>query len=143
MEEQTRKLLEECSSGCIMAVNSMDQISKYISDEKLGKVVEKYRTKHKETEKKVAGLLQNAGKEEKEPNVAATAFSSFTTGAKMMINNDNSKIATVMMDGCNMGIKSMCGYINQYTRASGESISLAKDIVNIEEDFVRNLEYFL
>ena len=30
MDEQTRKLLEECSIGCKMAVNSLDQITGYI-----------------------------------------------------------------------------------------------------------------
>ena len=30
MDEQTRKLLEECTSGCQMAINSMQQIKTYV-----------------------------------------------------------------------------------------------------------------
>ena len=35
MDEQTRKLLEECSIGCKMAVNSLEQITGYIKDSDL------------------------------------------------------------------------------------------------------------
>ena len=34
MDEQTRKLLEECSSGCKMAVNSMEQGSVFMNFKK-------------------------------------------------------------------------------------------------------------
>ena len=32
MDEQTRKLLEECSVGCRMAVESFEQIKEYVKD---------------------------------------------------------------------------------------------------------------
>ena len=34
MNEDTRKLLEECNSGCKMALGSMKQVKEYIQDEK-------------------------------------------------------------------------------------------------------------
>ena len=48
MDEQTRKLLEECSIGCKMAVNSLDQITGYIKDSDLKKLVGNYISRHKD-----------------------------------------------------------------------------------------------
>ena len=39
MDEQTRLLLEECSSGCKMAVNSLEQTSEFIKDSELLKLI--------------------------------------------------------------------------------------------------------
>ncbi len=45
---------------------------------------------------------------------------------KMMFNDDTSKIAEMMIDGANMGIKSITEKLNRYPEAEKESISLAK-----------------
>ena len=43
MEEQTLHILNECSSGCKMAIHSMQQILEYVENEKLEQVFgEKY-----------------------------------------------------------------------------------------------------
>ena len=38
MEEQTLHILNECSSGCKMAIHSMQQILEYVENEKLEQV---------------------------------------------------------------------------------------------------------
>ena len=60
-----------------------------------------------------------------------------------MIKDDASQSANIMTDGCNIGIKSLTEKINQYSDASRESISLAKDIVKCEEAFRDDLKQFL
>ena len=39
MDEQTRKLLEECTSGCKMAVSSIQQILEFTQDSALQKIL--------------------------------------------------------------------------------------------------------
>ena len=46
MDEQTRKLLEECTSGCRMASDSMKQIREYIKDTSLLELVDSYTERH-------------------------------------------------------------------------------------------------
>ena len=48
----------------------------------------------------------------------------------MMLNDDSSKIAEMMIDGANMGIKSITEKLNRYSEAEKESISLAKKFEN-------------
>jgi hypothetical protein len=78
----------------------------------------------------------------KDPQATAKAFSWISTEMKLMINNDTHKVADIMIDGCNMGIKSVSKYINKYETASNESMSLAKNLVKIEQEFMNEmLEY--
>ena len=143
MEEHTKKLLEECNSGCKMDVNSMDQVSEYIEDEKLSQVVGVYRDKHKKIEDKSSELLQRYGETGKEPGAAASVFSWFTTEIKLMLKDDRNQIAKLLMDGCNMGIQSISEDRNKYSGASKESMDLANELVGIEGDFMWELKYFL
>lgn len=50
MEEQTGKLLKECSSGCKMAINSLNQVRDFVKDEKLHQLLDEYDKKHKALE---------------------------------------------------------------------------------------------
>lgn len=143
MEEDTKKLLEECNSGSKMAIRSIEQISDYIEEEKLKKLILEYKEKHEKIEKESSELLEDYGQEEKEPGTIATAFSWFTTEMKLIMKNDSSQIAKLMMDGCNMGIQSISKYQNECVEASKESVSLAKDLVKIEEKFMKELKGFL
>ncbi len=48
-----------------------------------------------------------------------------------------------MIDGCNLGIKSLSKYINQYKNASNESVDLAKRFIKIEQEFMNELLKYL
>lgn len=143
MEEVTKKLLEECSQGCKMAVDSMNQVSTHVNGDKLKGVIEDYKDKHEKIGKKVDELLQKGGAGGKEPPMAASAFSWMTSELKMKMKNDDSQISKLMMDGCNMGIQSISGFMNEYVAASGESMALARELVHTEEDFMKELKSFL
>lgn len=143
MEEATKKLLEECSSGCRMAVDSMEQVKKYITGDKMENVISDYKEKHKQLGERVDMMLRNGGSEPKEPGMAASAFSWITTEVKMKMNDDDSQISKLMMNGCNMGIQSISGFLNQYNDASQESKALARELVRTEESFMKDLKQFL
>ena len=143
MNEDTRKLLEECNSGCKMALGSMKQVKEYIQDEKIKKIVESYKQKHEQLEIESSNLLKGAGNSEKEPGVMASMFSWFTTEMKLMIEDDGHQIAKLMMDGCNMGIQSISEYQNKYKEASKEATELAKKLVKTEENFMQEMKQFL
>jgi hypothetical protein len=88
-------------------------------------------------------MLNESNEEEKDPKAAAKAFSWITTEMKLLLNNDDNKIADIMIDGCNYGIKSVSKYINKYKAASPESINHAKTLVKTEQEFMTELLEFL
>lgn len=143
MSEHTKKLLRECNSGCKMAINSMDQVLKYVENPKLEELIVKYKKKHEDLESRAAVLLDKIGEPGQEPGVMASAFSWTTTEMKMAMNDSRTEIAKIMMDGCNMGIQSIGEYLHKYDDAEEETRHLAKDLIKAEEAFLQELEMFL
>lgn len=143
MLDNTRKLLEECNSGCKMAVNSMRQVDEFVRDGQLKNVIGKYRESHEELERRSAELLREGDAGEKDPWAAAVAFSWITTEVKLSIQDDNNQIAKLLMDGCNMGIQSIGEACNKYSDASGDAQKLARDLIGVEEAFMKELQRYL
>lgn len=143
MNEDTMNLLKECNAGCKSATNSMEQVMPYIENENLKSTINKYNQMHIDIGDKCHLMLNECNEEEKDPPVMAKAFSWISTEMKLMINDDTHKIADIMLDGCNMGIKSVSEYINKYKAASLESINLSKNLVKLEQDFMNDLLPFL
>lgn len=78
MDEQTRKLLEECTSGCKMAVSSIQQILEFTQDSALQKILNKYIEQHTHLQQTAESQLSADGFEPKDPGMLASAFSWFT-----------------------------------------------------------------
>ena len=143
MDEQTRKLLEECSSGCKMAVNSLDQITGYIKDSDLKKLVENYISRHKDLEAEAVKALQDSGNDAKDPGALSSAFAWFTTEMKLTFNDDNTRIAKLLMDGCNMGIQTLGERMNTLNQADSSALALARKIIKAEQELMKELQAFL
>lgn len=143
MEDHTIRLLQECSQGCKMGIKSMNQVEEYVSDGKLKKVIDKYRDEHKRLEAEADHLLMWHGQESRPPERMAAAMSWLSTEMKMMVKDDDKQAAKIMMDGCNMGIQSICGYMNQYSGASKSSLAVASDLVKTEEKFRDEMKSYL
>jgi len=143
MDENSVKLLKECSSGCKMAVKSVAQIGQYVEGEKLKNLLDSYEQKHKELDREISGLLTRYGEEDKAPSMMAEVSSWMKGEMKMMMHNDDHQVAKLMMDGCNMGIQSVSEYVNKYSNASNESQDIAKRLIKIEEDFMVEMKEFV
>ena len=132
MDEQTRKLYEECNIGCQMAIESMQQIKDFTQDTTLFQLIEKYIDRH-----------SRLGGNAKDHRMMASAFSWFSTELKLNLNDDNSKIAKLLIDGCSMGIKTLGERANTLNRADKSADALARKIIKTEEEMIRELESFL
>ncbi|MEE0059302.1 MAG: hypothetical protein UE295_00585 [Acutalibacteraceae bacterium] len=143
MNSDTINLLKECNAGCKSATNSMEQVLGYVNNDKLKNVINDYNDKHIKIGDECHSLLNRYGSDEKDPQTMAKAMSFISTEVKMMTDNKNQKAAEIMMDGCNMGIKNVSGYINKYTHANTDSVDLANRIVKLEQSFIEDLRAFL
>ena len=137
MEEQTLHILNECSSGCKMAIHSMQQVLEYVENEKLEQVIMAAERKHKEIAARTAKALTCYGEKGKKPGAAAETFAWLTTEMKMLIRDDSSQIAKIMTNGCNMEV------LNENPEADRESKNIAGDLVKAEEHFADELKAFL
>lgn len=143
VSQDTVELLKECDAGCKMAIDSMEQISKYVTNDQLKTLITKYNGAHIRLEEDIHRMLNNIGEEEKEPSPIAKASSWITSEVKMMMKGDTHEAASLLTDGCNMGIKSLCEYKNNYKAADEKSVSMCEKLCDIETKMVEELQAFL
>ena len=143
VSRDTVELLKECDAGCKMAVDSMEQIGKYVTDDQLKTLITKYNGEHIKMEEDIHRMLNAMGEEDQEPNPIAKASSWIQSEVKMMWKGDTHQAASLLTDGCNMGIKSLHEYKNQYKAADDKSVKMLDKICNIETRMVEDLQSFL
>ena len=143
MNEDTINLLKECNAGCKSATNSMEQVQSYIENEHLKSIIAEYNDKHIKIGDECHKMLNEYNKNEEDPQVMGKVFSWISTEMKLMMNDNTHEVADIMIDGCNMGIKSVSKYINKYNTASVESMALAKKLIKMEQEFMSELLVYL
>jgi predicted aldo/keto reductase-like oxidoreductase len=79
----------------------------------------------------------------KEPNVMAQGMSWIKTNMKLAMNTSDETLAELMTDGCNMGVKSLGRYLNQYKAADDRAKAITKKLINLETDLCSDLRVYL
>ena len=136
----TEKLIRECGSGTKMAVKSIDEVLDGVKDGELKKLLLKSKEEHDSLKDGIKGLLEKYDLEEKEPDTMAEAMSWLKINVKRMAGGS---IAGLMSEGCAMGIRSICGFINECPKAEDEAKDTAKRLVELESALERDLRKFL
>ncbi len=141
--DDTVKLLRECSSGAKMGVDTIDGILKYVSNEDLAEKLTKSKSIHTDIENETAMLLRERGETEKEPGVIAESMSCMKADLKLGMHETDNTVADLITEGCNMGIKSLNRYLNQYTYADDNAKGIAKKLIETEEELSHAVKEYL
>ena len=141
--EDTIKLLRECNSGVQMGIYSMEEIIDDVKQEEFKRILTDSIHRHKELGDRTHNLLSKEGEETKEPNPMLKGMSWMKTNAKMMMDDSDNVCADLITDGCNMGIKSLYRYLNEYKNASEDAKKLTQDIIQEEETLRQDLREYL
>ena len=143
IEQDTIKLLRECDAGVKMGVASIDDVLDRVHSEKLRRLLIDCKTEHEKLKSEINNLLCQYHDEGKEPNPVAKGMSWMKVGVKMSIDDSDKTITDLMTDGCNMGVKSLNKYLNEYTAADEVSKDIAKRLINLEEKLTIDIREFL
>ena len=65
------------------------------------------------------------------------------TTMKLGMEETDATIADLMTDGCNMGVKSLTKYLNQYKAADEQSKQIAKDLIDLEHQLTVDMRRYL
>lgn len=143
IEQDTIKLLRECDAGIKMGVSSIDDVLSYVKSDRLKKDLEDCKEEHNKLDKELQEMLDRYRDEGKEPNPMAKGMSWMKTNMKLVMNESDHTIADLITDGCNMGVKSLNKYLNQYVAADEKSKDICKRLINLEEDLTIQMRQFL
>lgn len=139
----TVKLLRECDAGAKMGIDSINDVVNEVSDSQFQQLLTDCRNEHERLSAEVSELLDLHRDEGKMPNPMSRGMSWIKTNAKMMADPTDATIADLMTDGCNMGVKSLSRYLNQYKSADEKSKDIAEQLVNLELQLTNDIRQYL
>lgn len=143
METDTVKLLRECDAGVEMGVSSISDVLERVENPKMKEMLSSCKLSHEKLGLEISKSLSAYGDGGKSPNPIAKSMSWMKTNAELSFRPSDKTVASLMTDGCNMGIKSLNRYLNQYKSADEKSKQTAKKLVSLEEGLVNDLREFL
>ncbi len=143
IEKDTVRLLRECDSGIRMGVDSIEDVLKYVESQPLHKLLSNCRDKHEVLGRETDDLLKHYGDEGKSPNPIAKGMSWMKTEVMLSMKDSDHTVADLITDGCNMGIKSLSRYLNQYAAADESSKDIAKRLISLEDRLAEEMRAWL
>lgn len=143
IEQDTIRLLRECDAGVKMGISSLDDVIPSVHRQKLKTMLEDCRNAHCKLEDELQIQLNRYQDEGKKPNPMAQGMSWIKTNVMLMMHDNDQTIADLMSDGCAMGIKSLSKYLNQYEAADETSKDIAKRLIQLEDQLVKDLRPYL
>lgn len=143
IEQDTIKLLRECDAGIKMGVDSIDDVLEYADDEALKNALTSCKDEHIKLKDEIQGYLDEYHDEGKDPAPIAKGMSWMKTNVMLAFKESDKTIADLMTDGCNMGVKSLSKYLNQYEAADERSKDITKRLIKLEEKLAKDVRQFL
>ena len=143
VEPDTIRLLRECDAGIKMGISAIEDVYDKITHEDFRRLLTDCKAQHDKLKAEIQTLLDKYGDEGKDPNPIAKGMSHMKTGMKLGMDDSDETIADLMTDGCNMGVKSLSQYLNQYQAADETSKDITKRLIALEERLAVDIRGFL
>ena len=143
IENDTIKLLRECDAGTEMGIDSINDVLDKVKSKSFRQLLLNCMEEHRKLETGIKNLLEKYHDDGKDPNPMAKGMSWMKTNMKLAMEDSDSTIAELMTDGCNMGVKSLNRYLNQYKAADEVSKDIAKRLINLEEKLTIDIRCYL
>ncbi|MBQ2748452.1 MAG: hypothetical protein IKM13_07850 [Clostridia bacterium] len=143
IEQDTIKLLRECDAGIRMGVAAIGEVIGHVKNEKFRKLLADCKSAHDKLDTELQAALDRFGDEGKDPNPVARGMSWMKTNVMLGMDDSDATVADLMTDGCNMGVKSLSRYLNQYQAADEPTKDIAKRLIHLEEQLAVDIRPYL
>lgn len=143
VNNDTIRLLRECDAGVKMGTASIDDVMDNVKNQRFKKLLSDCKDEHNKLNDEIQTLLTKYNDEGKDPNPMVKGMSWVKTNVKLAVDESDKTIADLMTDGCNMGVKSLNRYLNQYEAADEFSKDITKRLINLEEKLTVDIRCYL
>lgn len=143
IEKDTIRLLRECDAGIKMGISSIDDVMDFVCAEMFRQCLKSCKREHEKLQDRINDLLRQYEDEGKEPNPISKGMSWMKTNLSLAVDNSDRTVADLMTDGCNMGVKSLSKYLNQYRAASEEAKTICCELIALEEKLAKDIRCYL
>lgn len=143
IEQDTVRLLRECDAGAKMGVEALNDVMGSVHQSELKSLLSSAKQHHEELAGSIREHLNRFDDAGKDPPAMASAMSWLKSKAELMMDPSDRTVADLMTDGCNMGVKSLSKYLNQFEAADEKSKDYAKKLIAMEAQLAQDIRPYL
>lgn len=142
-KEETMLLLQECDAGLKMAISSIGEVLDTIQNHEFKQLSIDIKNRHQKLKEEVDYLLKKYEIKEKEASLMAKSMSWMKMNFKIAMDHEDSTVASLLFQGCAMGVESLYHYLHVYQEAHSKIKDIALKLIKIEEDYSEQLKNYL
>ncbi len=143
INSDTIDLLQQCNLGIKMGVTTIDDVIDKVDSVAFRSLLNSSKEEHQQLGSETHEMLNNYQDEAKEPSPMAKTMSWMKSNIMISMKDSDNTIADLITDGCNMGVKTLNKYLNQYTAAEERAKDVAKKLINMEEKLAVDIRQYL
>ncbi len=143
MKQDSIALLQHCNTGVKMGITAIEEVLPAARDHRLKTILTHYKEENTRLGQETGDLLRSYGEDGKAPGPLAKGMSWMKTNMKLTMDPSDSTVADLMTDGCNMGIKYLNQYLNEYESADQKVKHLAHRLLDLETRMAEDVRSYL
>ena len=143
IKHDTIELLRECDAGIQMGISAIDEVKDHAQHADLRAMLDAYQREYAQLQNEIEGILHTYRDEGKDPNPVAKGMAWLKTNVMMAVKETDAEIADLLTDGCDMGVKSLNRYLNEYGAADGRAKDLARRLIELQNRQLKELAAYL
>ena len=143
IEPDTIRLLRECDAGVRMGTAALSDVLPRAAKPPLRQALADCKQAHEALSTQITARLHQYQDTGKQPSSVARGMSWLKTNLSLALDDADHTIASLMTDGCNMGVKSLSRYLNQYQAADEASKAVARRLIALESQLSHDLRAYL
>ena len=143
IEHDTIELLRECDAGIQMGIAAIDEVKDRVKDPRFKASLDGYQREYAQLQNEIQGLLHEYRDEGKDPNPLAKGMAWLKTNVALTVKGSDQTIANLITDGCNMGVKSLNQYLNEYGGADDRAEDFAERLIELQDRQLKEIREYL
>ncbi len=143
MKEENINALDEINKGACMGMDAIKYTLEKVEDDKLKKELEKEYQNYQDISEKITAIYPDYDNDSPhETNIMNKAMTWYGINMKTLVDQSNSKIAELILQGVNMGIIEGKKILNN-KNIDDNVTDIVNEYVTMQEKSVENLKKFL
>ena len=143
INHDTIELLRECDAGIQMGIAAIDEVKDHVSSPEFKTQLDNYQREYAQLQNEIQGVLHTYNDEGKDPNPIAKGMAWLKANVTVAMKETDQTVADLITDGCNMGVKSLNKYLNQYGAADERAKDFAKRLIELQDRQLKEIRKFL
>ena len=143
MHTDSIALLGECTAKIDLSLSTIHSVLPSIKDRNLRQRLQDNAEDQRQLHDHACALLQRYGGKEKPSGDLRKRMTHLKNSARLALRHDDTTIAYLVADGCDLGVKALSRVQNRHSTADPDAIQLSQELIRCQEGLSARMRPYL